>query len=407
MECPNYFWPWFSPDEYRRRYALVRAGMADKKLECLLVYGISRGMGMEMGQANAVYLTSVAPWSQTYLVFPLEGEPTMFIVSSNQVKNIRENSVIKDVRPGGSFTTTGGLGQFGGPVVERLKELGMANKRIGIVGDSGWLHIDLPHHAHMAITTALPDAEFEVVTRWYETLRVVKSDEEIARMHESATMTDAVYDTMVKATKAGVRPCDLYNLMCRTAIDLGGRLTLGHVGRTPMSNPDMDYPHYWPLTTPIQMGDVVMTEVAAGVGGYYGKIWGTFFMGDPTPEYETLFKLGVTTSHKLHAAIKPGVKVSDLTAISLDDTIKAGYKPKTSITGWSNLNEPPDVRAAGDQLTDPDYVFQKHTCVSVTGWPSTADDTMGIWLGDVCLVTEKGAENFHKYPIRELHVVRP
>jgi hypothetical protein len=99
--------------------------------------------------------------------------------------------------------------------------------------------------------------------------------------------------------------------------------------------------------------------------------------------------------------------VSDLTAISLDDTIKAGYKPKTSITGWSNLNEPPDVRAAGDQLTDPDYVFQKHTCVSVTGWPSTADDTMGIWLGDVCLVTEKGAENFHKYPIRELHVVRP
>jgi hypothetical protein len=41
----------------------------------------------------------------------------------------------------------------------------------------------------------------------------------------------------------------------------------------------------------------------------------------------------------------------------------------------------------------------------VTGWPSTEDESMGIWLGDVCLVTDGGAENFHKYPIREIHVV--
>lgn len=405
-ECPNYFWPWFSEEEYQRRYALIREGMAAKGLDCLLVYGVSRGMGMEPGQTNVVYLSSVASWSQTYLVFPLNEDPTMFIMSANQVKNIRDNSVIKDVRPGGTFTRTGGMGGSAGPVAERLKELGLEKKRVGIVGDSGWLNINLPHEAHVLITGALPTAEFEVVTQWYENLRLEKSEEEIARMRQSAAITDAVYEVMVDATRPGVRPCDLYNLMGRTALEMDARLTLGHVGRTPMSDPDMDYPHYYPLTTPIEMGDVVMTEVSAGIGGYYGKIWGTFFMGDPTPEYEKLFALGVKTSHDLHAAIKPGVRVGDLTSICLDDTHNAGYKAKTSITGWSTWNEPPDVRGAGDSVTDSDFVFRKNTCLSVTGWPSNEDESMGIWLGDVCLVTDNGAENFQKYPIREIHVVK-
>ena len=95
MESPNYFWPLFSEEEYQRRYALIRAGMEKKGLDCLLIYGISRGMGMEPGQTNVVYLTNVASWSQTYVIFPLNDDPTMFIISGNQVKNIRTMSVIK------------------------------------------------------------------------------------------------------------------------------------------------------------------------------------------------------------------------------------------------------------------------------------------------------------------------
>ncbi len=72
----------------------------------------------------------------------------------------------------------------------------------------------------------------------------------------------------------------------------------------------------------------------------------------------------------------------------------------------STWNEPPDVRAAGDTVTDPDFIFQKNTCLSVTGWPSNEDESMGIWLGDVCLITDGGAENLQKYPIREIHVVK-
>lgn len=406
MDCPNYFWPWFSEAEYRRRYDLVREEMAKKNLDCLIVYGVSRGMGMEPGQTNLVYLSSVATWSQSYVIFPLDGPPTLFCMTPSHVKNIREMSVIKDVRAAGSlFDATGGMRRTTGPIIERLKELGLDGKRVGIVGDSGWLNINLPHEAHVSITEALPRTEFEVVTLWYEDLRVVKSEEEIARMRKSAAITDAVYDVMVKAVRPGVRPCDLYALMGRTALDLGGRLTLHHVGRTPMKNPDMDYPHFYPLTTPIEMGDVVMTEVAAGIGGYYGKIWGTFFVGEPTPEYEKMFELAVSTSHKLHPAIRPGVQAKELVPLCLDDIQKAGYRSKTSVSGWSTWNEPPDIRSTADSVTDDHFVFQKNSCLSVTGWAVTHDQKSGVWLGDVCVVNEDGAENLHQYPIREMHVV--
>jgi hypothetical protein len=56
-------------------------------------------------------------------------------------------------------------------------------------------------------------------------------------------------------------------------------------------------------------------------------------------------------------------------------------------------------------VTEEDFVFQKNTCLSVTGWPVSHDETRGVWLGDICLVTDDGAENLHKYPIRELNVV--
>ncbi|NND49881.1 MAG: aminopeptidase P family protein, partial [Rhizobiales bacterium] len=367
MECPNFFWPWFSEDEYRRRYALVRAAMEQAGFECLVVYGISRGMGMEPGQTNLVYLTSVASWSQTYLVFPLHEDPTMFVTTANHVKNIRDNSVIKDVRSGGSPTATGGRGGTAEAVAERLKQLGVENKRIGIVGDTSWLNINLPYESHMTLTEALPEAEFEVVTRWYEDLRMVKSEEELERMRKSAAITDAVYDVMVNATRPGVRPCDLYNVSCRTALEMGGRLTLNHVGRTPMKNPDMDYPHYYPLTTPIEMGDVIMTEVAAGIGGYYGKIWGTFFIGDPTPEYEKMFALSASTGRNLHAALKAGVRAGDLKSVCQDDILSAGYVPKCAITGWATWNEPPDIRCHGESMTDEDYVIPENICVSTTG----------------------------------------
>jgi Xaa-Pro aminopeptidase len=399
MECQNNFWPWFSEEEYARRYGRIRAAMQAKKLDCLVVYGIGGYLGTDPAQPNVVYIASFAGFVQTYVVFPLEGEPTLFTTWGNHLKNVKQTTRLKDVR-------IGGMGQTPLRVADRLKEIGLHRKRIGIVGAMHWANINLPHDHHLAITGALPEAEFEIVTEWFERLRLVKSEEEMAYMRRAAAMTDAAYDLMVRATRPGVRPCDLYNVVLRATHDMDGKIPFGHVGRTPMSNPDMSYAHQLALTTPIQMGDAIMTEIAVGWGGYFGKIWGTYFMGDVTPEYEKMFRLGQQTHAGLHAAIRPGVKGRDLTRQCLDVIQRGGYKSKTSIFGWSNYNSPPDIRSTGDGVSDGEFTFEKNHCVNVLAWPVNEEETAGIWIGDTSVITAEGIENLHKYPLAEMYVVR-
>ena len=400
MECANNFWPWFSKEEYERRYGRIRAAMVEKDLDCLIVYGIGGYLGTDPGQPNVVYITSFASFIQTYVVFPLNEAPTVFVTWGNHLKNAKQTTHIKDVR-------IGGMAQTPLRVADRLKELDLLKKRIGIVGAMNWANINLPYDHHMAITGALPEAEFEIVTEWFETLRLIKSEEEMAYMRRAAAMTDAAYDTMVRATRPGIRPTDLYNVVLRAAMDMDGKIPFGHVGRTPMKNPDMTYAHQLALTTPIQSGDVVMTEIAVGWGGYFGKIWGTYFVGDPTPDYEEMFRLGQKTHADLHAAIRPGVKGGELAHPCLETIQNAGYKSQTAIFGWSNYNSPPDIRSVGDTVTGAEFIFEQNQCVNVLAWPVDEKETKGIWIGDTSVITEDGIENLHRYPLAEICVVNP
>lgn len=399
-ECQNNFWPWFSEDEYKSRYAKIRSAMAGKNLDVLIIYGAGGYLGTDPAQPNVVYVASFASFIQTYVVFPLDEkeEITLFVTFGNHLKNAKQTTHLKDVR-------IGGMAQTPHRVADRLKELGADGKRVGIVGAMAWADITLPHEAHVAITEALPGAEFEMVTRWFEDLRLVKSEEEMQYIYRGAAMTDTAYDLMVRATKPGVRPCDLYNVVLRAAMDMDGKIPFGHVGRTPMSDPDMIYAHQLALTTPIQMGDVVMTEIAVGWGGYFGKIWGTYFVGDPTPEYEKMFRLSQETHKALHAAIKPGVKGEELTGACLDTIQSAGYKSKSCVFGWSNYNSPPDIRSMGDHVTGGDFVFEKNHCLNVLPWTVDHDETRGVWLGDTSAVTADGVVNLHQYPLTEITVV--
>ena len=305
---------------------------------------------------------------------------------------------LKDVR-------VGGMAQTPLRVADRLAELGVEGKKVGIVGAMHWANINLPHDHHVAITGALPRTEFEYVTEWFEDLRLVKSEEEMEYVRRGVAMTDAVYEVLVRATRPGARPCDLHNLVMQTAQGMDGKIPFGHVGRTPMSAPEMSYAHEFALTTPIEMGDVIMTEIAVGYGGYFGKIWGTYFMGDPTPEYEKIFLLGQQSYRELHAAIKPGLTGGDIAHLCVDTIAAAGYKPKSSVFGWSNYNSKPDIRAAGDEVSGADFVFEKNQCMNVIGWPTTEDEKSGIWIGDTSVITVDGIENLHQYPLDEIHVV--
>ena len=94
-----------------------------------------------------------------------------------------------------------------------------------------------------------------------------------------------------------------------------------------------------------------MTEIAVGYGNYFGKLWGTFFVGEPTRDYKRLFNLAVSVHDRAIENLKPG------------------------------------------------------HCVTVIAFPVTTDMKKGLWVGTTCLSTKKGLKKLHAYPVNRLRVV--
>ena len=397
-EPTNLYWPHFSEAEYARRDARIRAAMREEGLGALIVYGVGGLIGTDPYQANVVYIARYAAFTQTYVVFPLDGEPTLFIPWDYQVANAKKISRLKDVRPGS-------LAQITDRVAGRIEELGLASGRIGVVGASLIHNISLPREHFEILGRRLPDAELPVVTKWFDGVCTVKSGEEIAFIRRGAEMTDAVHEVLFQASRPGRRPSDLFDVVLSTAHAMGGRIPFGHIGATPMADPQMVYPDPYALTRPLERGDVVLTELAVGYGGYFGKVWATYFVGPPTPRYERLFEAAVRARRDIYAAVKPGRTVREVKPALTGAIREAGFHNKTLLFGWGNYNVGIGARVADGEVTQEDFRFEPGQCMSVASWPIAEPDRCGIWLGDCAVVTEDRLENLQAYRLEEIRVV--
>jgi Xaa-Pro aminopeptidase len=379
--------------------------MKEEGLDCLIIYGAYHWGGTDTGQVNAVYLSNYAAIPHSYVVLPVEKDPSLFICFGLHITNAKDCAAIEDVRVGG-FDLVPGVG-------ERLKELGLENGNIGIVGPlPTWWNQTIPMEHYSYLTSMFPKANFQTVTEWYENFRLIKSEEEINRMEKAGVLTDLAHEELFLATKVGSRHSDLRLIVDGVASRFGGRYPFSHIGSTSMANPDRYYPDFYPTHRTINAGDVVMTEIALGYGLYFGKIWGTYFMGEPTREYRKLFELAVSVHDKVISEIKPGMKGRDVNKW-LEPFQEAGCTNKTSlVAGWSTYNHPPNVGVV-DRLpsagmvkpSDLGFVFMPGHCVTIIAFPVIPGTNKGLWVGTTCIFTTNGLKRLHAYPVNKLRVV--
>ena len=405
MLAPNDFFPPFSAKEYERRRETIRSSMREKGLDCLVIYGAYHWAGTDTGQVNAVYLSNYASCPHGYVVLPLKESPTLFICFGLHITNAKECAAIEDIRIGG-FDLIPSVG-------ERLKELGLEKGNIGIVGPlpSWWTHtIPVEHHTYL--TKIFPNANFETVSDWYEGFRLIKSEEEISRMEKAGNLTDIALEELFQATRVGIRHSDLRHIIEGVALRMGGTYPFSHISSTSMANPDRFYPDFYPTHQTIKPGDVVMTEMALGYGPYFGKIWSTYFVGEPTKEYRQLFELAVLVHDRAIQEIKPGMKGREVSQFFAPFK-EAGCTNGTALVGgWSTYNHRPHAGAidwvppvGSFKASDLDFVFQPGHCLTVTAFPVFSGTKKGVSVGTTCVMTKDGLKKLHACPVTKLRVV--
>lgn len=384
---PRY--PRCSDAEYARRHELIRNAMAERDLDCLLIYGGYRNMY----QQNLFWTTNYTDSFQAYCVFPRDGEPAVYNAVYPHLLPARRQSVFPKTEWGGP--------RIAETVAARVKELGLESGRIGYVGIDAARTVTIPHSHYVTLSEMLPNASFEDGTAWFRDLRLSKSAEEIAFVEKGAAITDQVMRDLIAACRPGVTDAELFSVVYGSALRQGGDSNFALLASTSMENPDMPYPYPVPSQRTIQQGDLVLNELCANYRGYSGQLIRPIAIGQPTAQLRHLYDIAVELFYAIFEAIKPGNTSLDVLEAVKPIVERGDFDIQAPLVhGWDNLPQPPLIGLPGGEREYPidPHVFEEGQLMMIEPNPTTRDFSAGIFFGSLCVVTADGCRNLHQFP---------
>lgn len=372
--------PRFSEEEYARRERLVKNMMSEKDIEALLIYSSSAAIG------TINYLTNYISWVPTYLIYPMEGEPTLILHFYNHIPCTQAMSRVRDI-----------VWHFNDPVkcvVENLVKKKLSKSKIGVVG------FDTIPYSHMAgIKGKLPEAEFIDVSEPYNWVRWIRSEEEIEWFRRSAYLTDLTVEALEKRIRPGLTEHDLNAIVYDAFLREGGQLWIDFISSTNMDDPDVFVPWQFPRARPLRRGDVVITEISVGYYGYVAQIHRPFAVAkEPTPLYKKLFEVALECFERVSKALRPGATTEDI--IKATSVIEEnGFTVYDSLVHGEGAKNPELGSSSSVHPREP-FVFKENMVIVIQPQPVTRDYKAGLQLGAATVVKPNGAQNLHFYPFK-------
>ncbi len=371
--------PSFSSAEFERRHAAVRAAMEKRGVELLVMYGAG-------SSAPIHYVTNWLTTIESYVIFPLTGEPVLFVQLSNHVHTAAEMAIIADVRFGGR--RSGGMPSTLPAVINELTARLSRGGRCGLVGRIPWQHYN-------AIRSAAASSDFEDFSGAVNELLLIKSAEEVERIREAAGLSDQAIFALRDNLAPGLSEYEIVDIIEGSYLRDGGVNGIHYFLTTSMQHPDKAIPRQYPTSRRLQIGDVVVVEISTKLFGYSGQVLRTFTVGaEPTPLYSGLHRAAEDAFDQTLAVLRPGATVADVVRaadVIHDRELTIG---DDFLHGANQL--PPIVRTRATGSADGyDFVFQEGMCVVVQ--PNVVDPgrDAGVQFGEMVRIGANGPENLH------------
>jgi Xaa-Pro aminopeptidase len=383
LDSSDILYPTFSDEEVSRRHDLVRAFIDEIELDALVIFGWSAQN--RAAQADVYYLSGYMGMRDNYVLFPRDGEPTLLAQSYNHVPNAADVSFLEDVRWGG---------------VDNGQTIGAELRRWGVnkVGVVGWM----PYQHHDAMRRAAGDSTvFQDVTARFRRIRLKKSPEELEWLEKGASFTDAALAALGDALEPGIEESLLAAPIEASYLGQGGLTGFYYLASTPMSAPTRCVPAQVLSNRRIAAGDVVTCEISISYAGYAGQGLRTFTVAaEPTPLIAELHAVALAVFHDVASAIRPGAGIEEVWAAS-DSIADSGFSIRDGLLhGFGIGLLPPSIRTrATTHGVDDDWVFEAGETIVIQPNVITEDETVGVQVGELCVVTDDGARSLHSFPL--------
>ncbi|MDH5483432.1 MAG: Xaa-Pro peptidase family protein [Candidatus Bathyarchaeota archaeon] len=311
-----------SGTEHECRIEQIRKVLARRRLDALYL----------TNSTSMFYLTGysfISTERPAALVIPLDGKITFIGPLLERDHIPLKTKLIEDVK---TYMDYPGEKHPIDHFAQFLNDMGLAKKRIGTDNKAGaagtWGYRGPP------LFKKLHEARFVDMKDLVPSMRLVKSEEEIALMRESAKWANLAHALLQEYTAEGLWDVEValtatqeaciimkkalgfdYEPLRRSApVSVGFRGQIGEMSAIP---------HSIATRRLIGKGDVIVTGAGADVGGYSCELERTMVVGKPTPRQKRYFNVMVKAQEAAFKTFRPGAKCSDIDKATIDVFKKA------------------------------------------------------------------------------------
>jgi len=191
---------------------------------------------------------------------------------------------------------------FVGDLIAAMKEKGLVEGRIGVVGTDV-----IPVEYYHMLAEALPQAKLEPANDVLESQRILKSSAEIALLREAAHIADLGLQAGMEAVRKGVSQFDIELAARRAALDAGADF----IPRVRIANGKTITTLGWPMVKDkkLKKGDLVYLDFIGWYGGYGFDNSRVTVVGKPTDAQKDYLEHLLEATEWMIEVLTPGKEI--------------------------------------------------------------------------------------------------
>lgn len=371
----------FSDAEYERRVAALREGMTLQGLDALCIYASGAS------PSAVAYLTNYAPlYNSAFVVLRATGQ---MVVTTDAILHAEPmHSMVWMCRVADVRVALGPV--YGGPVDEvatLAADAARGAARVGLAGGP-----IMPHVLYAALASRVK--ELVPADDLFAAVRMVKSDEEIAKMREAGRIADAAYAALFAALGPGVEETTVAAAAVHRMHALGAREGFA---TSVVGGAQAGLKHGLPRRRALVEGEMVFTDLGVAFDGYMSDVSRCTVVGPAAGDARDLLRVGLDLYRAGLEVMGPGRTIDEVSNALLKVVRGAKYEPTYCPGGFGHgigmsVLEVPGLYAGNATELRPRMTVAYEPMVVVEGLGT------GV-VEDTLLITERGYERLTQCPI--------
>ncbi|HUU44732.1 MAG TPA: Xaa-Pro peptidase family protein [Acidobacteriota bacterium] len=289
----------------------------------------SQGRSGETGyhaDANFWYLTGNDEGGAILVLQPGEYDREILLTPSRDTEDERwtgmRPALTESLKVAWGFDDIRRTGSLNGMLVNNMKHTPTLHLISPLVSPSSDVPKDL--ELYRKVSGRIPGVEIENSSHFLESMRMVKSDAEVAAIEKAIAVTHQGITDLLAAVRPGIYEYQLDGILEESFKRRGAQ----HMAFDPIVGAGVQTAilHYERRDQPLKEGQLLLLDVGAAWDHYRGDISRTVPVdGTFTPEQAEIYDIVLAALNAAIDAVKPGVTTRDVHEVARDVIRRSGY----------------------------------------------------------------------------------